>query len=120
MADLVKLTDTNGGVHYVAWASIVDVYFPANRENSAASVITTAQTTQVQMHGQAHQIAVADAEAEALRALLEQRSETLTAAPESASPPAARAPQPRQTRAAWSGGGNFRPTDDDDPTGAGR
>ena len=79
MADMIRVTDTSGNDHYVAWASIADVQF-TKASNGLAYIITTATTMQPGAPQQSHYVSVSGDVAEALRNLLDTRAETIGSA----------------------------------------
>ena len=73
MAELVKLIDTKGGVHYVAWAHIVDASCDTHDDTLVLYVITTAASLAANDLNQPHRIALKGPHAEDFRALLDER-----------------------------------------------
>jgi hypothetical protein len=73
MAALVKLIDTKGGVHYVAWAHIVDAYCEMHDETLVIYVITAAASLAANDLNQPHRIVLKGPHAEDFRARLEER-----------------------------------------------
>jgi len=73
MAEMVKLVDTKGGAHYVAWAHIVDAYCDTHDDTLVLYVITTAASLAANDLNQPHRIALKGPHAEAFRALLDAR-----------------------------------------------
>jgi len=73
MAEMVKLIDTKGGAHYVAWAHIVDAYCDTHDDTLVLYVITTAASLAANDLNQPHRIALKGPHAEAFRALLDAR-----------------------------------------------
>ncbi len=73
MAEMIKLIDTKGALHYVAWAHIVDAYCDADDETLVIYVITAAASLAANDLNQPHRIALKGPHAEDFRARLEER-----------------------------------------------
>lgn len=73
MAERVRLIDTKGAVHYVAWAHIVDAYCEMHDETLTIYVITSAASLTANDLNQPHRIALKGVHAEEFRALLDAR-----------------------------------------------
>jgi len=73
MAEMVKLIDNKGGLHYVAWAHIVDAYCAVYDETLVIHIITAAASLAPNDLNQPHRIILKGLHAEDFRARLEER-----------------------------------------------
>ena len=73
MAEMIKVTDSAGWIHYIAWSQIVDVYFPASADYGY--VVTAARGIEKNTADQAYKIMIPSATPEKLRALLDARAD---------------------------------------------